>query len=174
MTTTTANIAAWLEHRLDATLGFHLPAARLYGIVVNDPYSLARDEPGCTNTARSSFIGESRDVYSLIGGSCGVLARSFDAAAIVTGGWAAPMIDDASMSDRPSKHPERRRVRALAVVDDSGIASVLRFEDDPLQPVVMPEQMVGDLVIALSSMWFGADDEIVNLRTTRGGCRRRP
>lgn len=175
MTAITVNIATWLERRLDASLGFHLPAARLYGVVVNDPLGLVDGQPSaCANAARSSFIGEGRDVYSLISGSCGVLARSFDAAAVVTGGWAAPMLDDGSMTHRPSRHPDRRRVRALAVVDDAGIASVLRFEDDPDTPVPMPEQMVGDMVGALSAMWFGDDGELVNLRTIRGGCRRRP
>lgn len=185
---TTLHIAVWLERRLDVSLGFHLPAARLYGIVVNDPQRLLDEEAGA---ARSSFIEESGNAYALLGGSAGVLARSFDAAAIVTTGWAAPLDDDGTMSQRASRHPMRRRVRAVAVVDDNGVASVIRFEDDPTHMILQAERGTGDIVDALESMWFGdptaliptdthldarADPrgEIVNLRTTRGGCTRRP
>jgi hypothetical protein len=174
MTTSTLNIAAWLERRLHASLGFHLPAARLYGIVVNDPIGLTDAADAAANAARSSFIGEHRNVYSLMTGASGVLARSFDAAAVVTGGWAAPMLDDGTMTHRPSRHPERRRVRAVAVVDDDGIACAMRFEDDPTEVILQAERGIGDMVDALETMWFGDPTEIVNLRTTRGGCSRHP
>ena len=188
MTETTLHIAIWLERRLDVSLGFHLPAARLYGIVVNDAVRLADDDAGA---ARSSFIEEGGDAYALLGGSAGVLARSFDAAAIVTTGWAAPLGDDGTMTQRASRHPLRRRVRAVAVVDDNGVASVIRFEDDPMHMILQAERGTGDIVDALEAMWFGdrtaliqtdartephpeVSAEIVNLRTTRGGCTRRP
>ncbi|MCU1396045.1 MAG: hypothetical protein JWM34_4473 [Ilumatobacteraceae bacterium] len=170
-------IARWIEHRLDASIGFHLPSARLYGVVVNDAdlFDTAdcdRDDAG--TAARSSFIGEARDVYSLLTGSFAILARSFDAAAVVTGGWAAPMLDDGTMTHRPSRHPQRRRVRAVAVVADDGVASVIRFEDDPTEVICRPERGVGDMVDALEAMWFGDATDLVNLRTTRGACTRHP
>ena len=185
---TTLNIAVWLERRLDVTLGFHLPAARLYGVVVNDASRLADDDSqGGGGAARSSFIEERGDAYALLGGSAGVLVRSFDAAAIVTTGWAAPLGEDGTMTERASRHPMRRRVRAVAVVDDNGVASVIRFEDDPTHMILQAERGTGDIVDALEAMWFGeptalveADAaptvraEFVNLRTTRGGCTRRP
>ena len=185
---TTLQIAVWLERRLDVTLGFHLPAARLYGIVVNDASGLAADDGhGGGGAARSSFIEERGDPYALLSGSAGVLARSFDAAAIVTTGWAAPLGEDGTMTERASRHPLRRRVRAVAVVDDHGVASVIRFEDDPAHMILQGERGTGDIVDALEAMWFGeptalveADSaptmraEFVNLRTTRGGCTRRP
>ena len=192
----TLNIAVWLERRLDVSLGFHLPAARLYGIVVNDAARLPDDAcRGGGGAARSSFIEEGGDAYALLGGSAGVLARSFDAAAIVTTGWAAPLGADGTMTQRASRHPLRRRVRAVAVVDDNGVASVIRFEDDPTHMILQAERGTGDIVDALERMWFGdpttliqADApidastdamptvraEFVNLRTTRGGCTRRP
>ncbi len=178
MTTSTEysplRIALWLERRLHSSLGFHLPAARLYGIVVNDPLGL--DDDLC-QPARSSFIDEHRDVYELITGASGVLARSFDAAVVVTGGWAAPINEDGSMDERPSRHPDRRRVRAVAAVNDDGVASVLRFEDDPDCPFARPERGVGIIVDALEMMWFGDPTalagQLVNMRTTRGGCTRR-
>ena len=191
-TDSTLQIAVWLERRLDVSLGFHLPAARLYGIVVNDATRLPDDDcHGGGGAARSSFIEEGGDAYALLSGSAGVLARSFDAAAIVTTGWAAPLAEDGTMTPRASRHPLRRRVRAVAVVDDNGVASVIRFEDDPTHMVLQAERGTGDIVDALETMWFGdptaliqADAEqdrqptvraeFVNLRTTRGGCTRRP
>jgi hypothetical protein len=160
----------WLERRLHMSLGFHLPAARLYGIVVNDVLGLADDHG---QAARSSFIEEHRDVYALINGAAGFLARSFDAAAIVTTGWAAPMAEDGSLTHRPRRHPERRRVRAVAVVNDDGIASVIRFEDDPEQFITQSNRGVGEVVDAMEAMWFGDPTDLVNLRTTRAGCMRR-
>ena len=167
------DIARWLERRIDATLGFHLAAARLYGVVVNDAFALA-GEPAEEGAARSSFLGEHRNAYALLDGSLGVLARSFDAAAIVTCGWAAPMLSDGTMTHRPSRHPTRRRVRVVGVVCDAGVASVLRFEDDPLETLCLPDGAVGDMVESLEAMWFGEPTELVNLRTTRGGCTRHP
>ena len=167
----TLSIALWLERRLNMSLGFHLPCARLYGIVVNDVLGLDDD---LGQPARSSFIDEHRDVYALIDGSSGIVARSFDAAAIVTTGWAAPMEDDLSMTHRPSRHPERRRVRAVAVVADSGMSSVVRFEDAPDSVIAQGDRGVGDVVDAMEAMWFGDPTDLVNLRTTRAGCMRRP
>ena len=175
--------AIWLERRLDLSLGFHLPAARMYGIVVNDPAGLRDDHAG---SARASFIDEHRDVYAMITGAPGVLARSFDAAAVVTCGWAAPLDDDGTVSTRPSRHPDRRRVRAVAVVSDDGIASVVRFEDEPDVPMAEAGRGTGEVIDALEAMWFGPPsvlitgpvdedvDRLVNMRTTRGGCSRWP
>lgn len=170
MSESTLNIAIWLERRLDMSLGFHLVAARLYGIVVNDPSAL-HDESA--QAARTSFIDEGRDPYALIDGSAGVVARSFDAAAVVTAGWAAPLADDVTLTHRPSRHPQRRRVRAVAVVNDDGVASLIRFEDDPVHAIAQAERGTGNIIDALEAMWFGEPTEFVNLRTTRGGCIRR-
>ena len=176
---TSLTIALWLDRRLEVTLGFDLGGARLYGIVVNDPSRLGDDD---AQAARSSFIDEHHDVYQLIAGAPGVLARSFDAAAVVTRGWAAPL-DDARLGVRASRHPQRRRVRAVAVVSDGGIASVVRFEDDPDRPLEQPDRGTGSIVDALEAMWFGDPSTlaggslargIVNARTTRGGCTRWP
>jgi len=149
---TTLNIALWLERRLDMSLGFHFPAARLYGIVLNDPLGLPHDT---AQAARSSFIDESDDVYELMAGSAGVLVRSFDVLTVVTAGWAAPMADDGSMAQRASRHPLRRRVRAVAVVSDDGVASLIRFEDDPEELIAQTTSGSGLMVDALEAMWFG-------------------
>ncbi len=152
------------------SLGFHFAAARLYGVVVNDPLGLAHDSG---QAARCSFIDDSRDVYELISGASGVVARSFDAAAVVTAGWAAPMGDDDSMTHRASRHPLRRRVRAVAVVDDVGVASLIRFEDDPESVIAQAERGVGDLVDALEEMWFGDPTRLREPPISPRGCQRR-
>ena len=171
----TLNIALWLERRLDLSLGFHLAAARLYGIVVNDPLGLAMDaDRDHGQAARCSFIDESSDVYELISGSSGVVARSFDAAAVVTVGWAAPIGDDGSMAHRASRHPQRRRVRAVAVIDDVGVASVLRFEDDPEVVIGNAERGSGEMVDAMEAMWFGDPTRWVEPPVTPRSCQRRP
>ena len=177
---TTLKIAMWLERRLDMSLGFHFPAARLYGIVLNDPLGLV-DDTG--QAARSSFIDESDDVYELMAGAAGVLVRSFDAAAVVTAGWAAPRAEDGSRAQRASRHPLRRRVRAVAVVSDDGVASLIRFEDDPDELIAQTAAGAGLMVDALEAMWFGTaglwgdpyeallrtSDELASTRN----CRRR-
>jgi len=169
--TTTLHIAHWIEQRLDVSLGFRLPASRLYGIVVNDPLALC-EEHG--QAGRYSFLEEGPDVYAMLAGPSGQLARSFDAAALVSTGWAAPMLDDGTMTHRASRHPLRRRVRAVAVIDNDGIASVLRFEDDPTVAIGEARRGIGNIVDAMEAMWYSEHAEIVNLRTTRGGCSRRP
>lgn len=170
MTVLTVNIATWLERRLDMSLGYELAAARLYGIVVNDPLGLLDD---LGQAARTSFIDEASDAYDLLAGSSAVLARSFDAAAIVTVGWAAPTTDGAEVDLEPSRHPHRRRVRIVTVVTDEGCASAIRFADDPDRAVAQSELHQGNLVDALQSMWFDDGRDLVNSRTTARGCRRR-
>jgi hypothetical protein len=168
--------ALWLERRLHTSLGFHLPTARMYGIVVNDPRGLGDDRDH--GAARSSFIDDGRDVYALIAGTPGIVARSFDAAAVVTTGWAAPVDGHGDPSTPASRHPDRRRVRAVAAVGDGGVASVVRFEDDPDRWFADDGRGVGDVIDALEAMWFGEPTEVVsrlvNVRTTRGGCSRWP
>jgi hypothetical protein len=61
--------------------------------------------------------------------------RGASAIVLETGGWAAPMEDDGSVSTRPSRHPERRRIHHTTVIHGAGAdISVLRYEgtDDPL------------------------------------------
>ena len=176
VTNSILDTALWLERRLHVSLGFHLPTARMYGIVVNDPDGLMDEHDH--RAARSSFIDDGRDVYTLIAGTPGLVARSFDAAAVVTTGWAAPMGDHGDALVPASRHPDRRRVRAVAAVGDDGVASVVRFEDDPDHWFADDGRGVGDVIDALEAMWFGEPTEVVsrlvNLRTTRGGCSRRP
>jgi hypothetical protein len=115
---TIGNLAERVERDLHPTLGWMLPAARLYSIVNND------GEPTVT------LAHENEDCYALLEGTDAHLtAMTSDAIVLVTTGWAAPMPNDDDETP-PSRHPERRRVRLTVVADADGMASVLRFEDD--------------------------------------------
>ena len=76
------------------------------------------------------------------------------AAAIVleTEGWAAPMEADGSVSARPSRHPERRRIHHTVLVHGAGAdVSVLHY-DDETEPVVL-EGAVGVVPDLLAACW---------------------
>jgi hypothetical protein len=76
------------------------------------------------------------------------------AAAIVleTGGWAAPLAEDADEQVRPSRHPERRRIHHTVMIHGDGVdVSVLRDDDAP-EPVVM-EGAVGLVLDLLLECW---------------------
>ena len=51
---------------------------------------------------------------------------------------------------------------------------MLRFEDDPSVCIGEAQRGIGNVVDAMEAMWYGDPAEFVNLRTTRGGCSRRP
>jgi hypothetical protein len=74
------------------------------------------------------------------------------AIALETSGWAAPLNDDGSVPVRPSRHPERRRVRHTTLIHGAGHdISVLRY-DDEAEPVVL-EGAVGVVVDLLRACW---------------------
>ena len=139
--------ARLLDARLHETLTspFRLSRGRLYGCS-----ELGED-------LRLTFLGDDRDVYSLIGGPIGMLARQFDAAAVAMTGWAAPMPDDgATTMQRPSLHPDRYRIRVCCAVGDRGVASVMRAEREPDTVLEMPGPGEGAMPRALLEMWAGA------------------
>jgi hypothetical protein len=78
----------------------------------------------------------------------------FDAAAVVTTGWAAPLAADGTIEGAPSEHAERRRVRLIVVVADNGVASALRFADEPDDVITDPGSATGSLAEAINRFWF--------------------
>jgi hypothetical protein len=155
------SIARYVEAQLHSCLPdavpdpFHLDA-RIYGLTIHDPAGVLDDRPGAL---RQTCLGEARSVYDLLDGAAGIMARLYDAAAVLTTGWAAPLPPSArgdwvDEADRPSRHPERRRIRLLVVVDDGGVGSVLRFADDPEHVIVEPGGS-GALADALDELWSG-------------------
>jgi hypothetical protein len=150
-----ADIARCLDERLheclvDAEADPFAFRARLYGILIDDHDAVRRGAGGF----RHQFLADAGSVYELIEGPAGPLARVFDAAAVVTTGWAAPSEPGGFAHTAPSRHPERRRVRVLVVVDDEGVGSVLRFGDDPDEPIVEAGGE-GRLAEAIDGLWAG-------------------
>jgi hypothetical protein len=153
------DLAAMVEDRIHESLlnsptAFHLDSARLYGVNIG-PHA-------GTDELMLSFILENGDIYDLLDTPESACARLFDAAALVTCGWAAPLpashddeSDDATLT-APSEHPERRRVRLVVVVSDAGVGSVLRFEDDSHHPILDAGAARGPLADAVNSCWVSS------------------
>lgn len=144
---TPIDLAAMVESRIHESLleseqAFDLDRARLYGVNASgDDFQL-------------SFVLEHGDIYQLLDTPESTCARMFDAAALVTCGWAAPIAEGSSEPDAaPSRHPQRRRVRLVVVVGDAGVASVLRFADDADNPVLDAGEARGPLAEAVASYW---------------------
>jgi hypothetical protein len=136
--------------------GFDLKRARLYGISVVDVGGVDRLEDGAL---RITFLAEHGDVYELIDAPTSAIVRMFDAAVVLTCGWAAPIDrsdadDDESEKLPPSQHPQRRRVRLVVVVGDQGVGSVLRFADTPKEIVTDAGSARGSLADAVTNLWF--------------------
>jgi hypothetical protein len=148
-------LATCVEHSLHLSLdGFDLSRARLYGISIVDEFGAARNEDGAL---RITFLAEHGDVYELLEAQTSAIVRMFDAAVVLTCGWAAPIRDeddDNEDSVPPSQHPERRRVRLVVVVGDCGVGSVLRFADTPNDVVTDAGAARGSLADAVTNMWF--------------------
>jgi hypothetical protein len=142
--------------------GFDLKRARLYGISVVDVGGVNRLEDGAL---RITFLAEHGDVYELIDAPTSAIVRTFDAAVVLTCGWAAPIDRSHQSSDDddddddneklpPSQHPQRRRVRLVVVVGDQGVGSVLRFADTPKEIVTDAGSARGSLADAVTNLWF--------------------
>lgn len=148
-------IAVAVENKIHELLNsFELSGARLYGVN-------CADRP--VNSPNLCFLAQHPDVYELLDAPSSALARMFDAAAIVTTGWAAPLGPDGSVDGAPSEHAQRRRVRLAVVVADNGVASVLRFADEPDDVITDPGSATGSLADAITRFWY---DPPVNLPMT--------
>ena len=171
-TNTPVALATCVEQSLHMSLdGFDLKRARLYGISVVDVGGVNRLEDGAL---RITFLAEHGDVYELIDAPTSAIVRMFDAAVVLTCGWAAPIDkshksaddndndddddddedDDANEKVPPSQHPQRRRVRLVVVVGDQGVGSVLRFADTPKEIVTDAGSARGSLADAVTNLWF--------------------
>lgn len=140
----TASIASQTESVLDTLLSqslsdpYALEGARLYGVTLND-------EDG---TPTPAMLSQHPDVYSLLEESPPV-ASFYDFIAVVTTGWAAPLNADGEVEGAPSQHAQRRRVRLVVVANRDAVASVLRFQDDPTDPIVDLGSATGSLADAI-------------------------
>ena len=140
------DVAVGVEEKLHTMIdSFELPGARLYGV---NCASRPTTEPNMC------LLAQHPDVYELLDAPSSALARMFDAAAIVTTGWAAPLRPDGTIEGAPSEHALRRRVRLVVVVADNGVASALRFADEPDEVVTDPGSATGTLAEAITRFWF--------------------
>ncbi|MFM2047037.1 MAG: hypothetical protein RL383_1114 [Actinomycetota bacterium] len=140
------DLAVRTEERLHGVIdSFALPGARLYGVNTSD--TILADPAPC-------LLAQHPDVYTLLAEPGSALARSFAAAALVTTGWAAPLDENGQVSCAPSEHEGRRRVRLTVLVTDAGVASVLRFADDPDEVITDPGSATGSLADAIQRFWF--------------------
>lgn len=148
-------LATCVEHSLHTSLdGFDLKRARLYGVAVVDAEGVTENVDGAL---RITFLAEHGDVYELLDAPPSAIARMFDAAVILTCGWAAPVHDDGpdgEFTGPPSEHPLRRRVRLVVAVCDHGVGSVLRFADSPDEVICDPGAARGSLADAVTNLWF--------------------
>jgi len=148
---TPLTLATCVEHSLHLSLdGFDEHQARLYGVSVVSEEAAKSQEDGAL---RITFLAEHGDVYELLEAPTSSVVRMFDAAAVLTSGWAAPISDEGSDTP-PSRHPERRRVRLVVVVCDDGVASVLRFADTPDDVITDAGAARGSLADAVTHLWF--------------------
>ena len=148
------DIAVGVESKIHQLIDtFELSGARLYGV---NCAGRPADEPNMC------FLAQHADVYELLEAPSSGLARMFDAAAIVTTGWAAPLSPDGKVEGAPSEHARRRRVRLAVVVADNGVASVLRFADEPDDVITDPGSATGSLADAITRFWY---DPPVNIRS---------
>ena len=162
------DLATCVEASLHTSLdGFDLPRARLYGVSIVNANGVASHEDGAL---RISFLAEHGDVYELLDAPSSAIARMFDAAVVLTCGWAAPIDRDESPESKdssevpPSQHPQRRRVRLVVSVCDNGVASVLRFADTPDDIVTDAGSARGSLADAVNNLW--RDPKVVVGRET--------
>lgn len=138
-----------LDERLHETLDdrFRLRRGRLYGASI---------QPGEEEPFKFCYLGDHRDVYELLAGPIGLLARQFDAAVVAVTGWSAPLDDIGPGGiSRPSLHPQRARVRVCCAVGDAGVAAVMRTEHAADERIDMPGADTGAMPEALLAMWAG-------------------
>lgn len=145
-----ARLLRAIESQLhDSGIGFQLDKARLYGATVN-PSEIMDDD---SESFRLCFLDAHIDVYELLERPSSGVARVFDAAVLVTTGWATPInSEDAS---------GRRRVRLTVLVCNDGVVSGLRFSDEDSDVLVDEGTATGALNDAVLEFWFGDSSALI-------------
>ena len=127
-----AALALWLDHRLPRPgLADDGGEARLFGLTVLDRDEVlasAAESARADGAVRFVAVAEG-EPYSLAGDVARLAVVHYEALALVTHGWAAPLGGDGGVAagTAPSRHPDRRRVRVTTVaLDSGGLGSALR------------------------------------------------
>lgn len=71
---------------------------------------------------------------------------------ILTCGWAAPLDTESDDNTPPSQHSRKRRVRLVVGATKDGVASVLRFQDNPDEVVTDENTARGSLADAIHQL----------------------
>lgn len=121
---------------------FEMGEARMYGLTLNG------DE-----ITEVEFIDSHADVYELLYSGDRSVVKKYDFIALATTGWAAPLNEDGDVDCAPSRHEQRRRVRLVVTANREGVASVIRFADQPNDDSVVTDEneAVGSLADAINN-----------------------
>jgi len=122
--------------------GYNETRARLYAVVTS-PRGIITLAPRTSNGDVYELLSDRESVTALV---------QYDTVLVATCGWAAPVGDDNNTDLPPSLHPKRRRVRLACVLNDDGVASVLRFSDMPDETITDEGLGVGSLAEALDNL----------------------
>lgn len=146
MNTNTEQLAIESEKQINYILEDH-----------KDPWNLNEASIWVMTASKQMICRKSNpDVYELLDNVSNSLEliQGYNSFSILTGGWASPIDkdEDAKNMLAPSKHPMRRRVRLVVTADDDGVASVLRFSDDPTEIVVDGGKARGSLADAVDNL----------------------
>jgi hypothetical protein len=143
----TMKVATTVERQVHDLFDFDPKEAHIFGVNMNGD----NGEPVLGKPRKSA------DVYDLLASNgARSLAKNSQFIALMTCGWAAPVQDDDDdeFSDLPpSLHPKRRRVRLVVVANRKGVASVLRFQDDPDETVTDEGEARGTLAEAVAALF---------------------
>jgi hypothetical protein len=116
---------------------FEIGKALLFGVSLKEDLNI-------------EILALEEDVYQLLDSRVNQLAGStFDAVAVVTTGWAAPLDQWGKVTGRPSEHKERRRVRLVVLANKQDTMNVLRFADDPDDVITDGGSAMGSLAEAV-------------------------
>jgi len=100
------------------------------------------------------------DVYDLLADDYTLnITKNSEYIAVLTCGWASPIVDDDDEQVAPSQHPQRRRVRLMVLASRNGVASVLRFSDKPNETVTDNGKARGSLADAVLKLFAQAEAE---------------
>lgn len=137
-------VAEIVEKQLNDLYDFSPKKAHIYGVTLNP-------DTGEISLGETHELG---DVYDLLASrKARTLAKKSDFVAVLTCGWASPVSDDETDEIAPSQHPKRRRVRLVVVASRKGVASVLRFQDQPDDTVTDEGKARGSLADAVTELF---------------------
>jgi hypothetical protein len=130
-----------LVHMSDGNDGYNLDRAMLVGVTTD----------GAEVLNVNAEIASHGDIYQLLDDKNNVKAvKGYNAIALVTCGWAAPIQESQDEPEvAPSQSPNRRRVRLVVCANRNALASVLRFQDDAETPILDSGEAHGPLAEAV-------------------------